>query len=143
MRNVGNGMFHGATPQLFAFAKQFREAVTPAELTLWESLRMNKLTGFRFEAQHPISYFLADFYYHSARLVVELDGSSHDSTEQQEYNANRTYTLEEFGLWVIRFRNEEVFSQINAVLETIASYLPKKLSPGITPALKRALLARQ
>ena len=120
-------MFYGATPQLFDYANQLREAMTPAELVLWESLRMNKLNGFRFKAQHPISYFVADFYCHSARLVVELDGNVHDSVDQHEYDTNRTYILEEFGIRVVRFRNDEVFEQLRGVLAKIASFLPERV----------------
>ena len=98
--------------------------MTPAELALWECLRANKLNGFRFKAQHPICHFIADFYSHNARLVIELDGNIHDPIEQQEYDANRTYILNEFGLRVIRFRNEEVFNSIDEVLTTIANFLP-------------------
>ena len=58
---MASEMFYGATPQLFEYAKQLREALTHAELVLWESLRMNKLNGFRFKTQHPISSFVADF----------------------------------------------------------------------------------
>ena len=118
-------MFYGAPPQLFEHAKKLREAMTPAELKLWESLRLTKLNGFRFKAQHPIGYFIADFYNHAARLVIELDGNVHDSVDQQEYDKNRTYLLEEFGLTVLRFRNEEVICSCDAVLKKIAEYLPK------------------
>ena len=109
--------------------------MTPAELTLWECLRANKLNGFRFKAQHPIGYFVADFYSHAARLVVELDGSIHDSVEQQEYDTNRTYILEEFGITVLRFRNEEIFGRINEVLAKIAEFLSASpdSSPPTTP----------
>ncbi|GAB4039427.1 endonuclease domain-containing protein [Spirosoma jeollabukense] len=122
---MASNMFYGAPSQLFEKAKKLREAMTPAELVLWESLRTNKLNGFRFKAQHPIKYFIADFYSHAARLVIELDGSVHDSLDQQEYDTNRTYVLEEFGLTVIRFRNEEVMQNLTTVLSKIAKHLPK------------------
>lgn len=120
---MASDMFYGASSQLFENAKKLREAMTPAELLLWEELRTNKLKGFRFKAQHPISYFIADFYCHAAKLVVELDGSVHDSSDQQEYDNNRTYILEEFGLTVIRFRNEEVIGNKENVLRKIAEFL--------------------
>ncbi|RIV27359.1 endonuclease domain-containing protein [Fibrisoma montanum] len=121
---MASDMFYGASPQLFVYAKQLREAMTPAELTLWERLRLNRLHGFRFKAQHPISNFVADFYCHAARLVIELDGSVHDSPDQQEYDANRTFIIEELGIRVIRFRNEDVFDNMEAALATITNYLP-------------------
>ncbi|GAB4011410.1 endonuclease domain-containing protein [Spirosoma migulaei] len=116
-------MFYGASPQLFENAKKLREAMTPAELQLWEGLRANKLKGFRFKAQHPLSYFIADFYCHAAKLVIELDGDVHNSIDQQEYDLNRTSVLNEFGITVIRFRNEEVMWNLDVVLSKIAEFL--------------------
>ncbi len=122
--HMANDMFYGASPQLFLYAKALRKAMTPAELVLWEYLRLNRLNGVRFKAQHPIGHFITDFYSHTARLVIELDGSIHDPSEQQEYDANRTYILNEFGIRVIRFRNEEVLESIDEVLAKIVEYLP-------------------
>ncbi len=96
--------------------------MTQAELILWEQLKMNRLKGYRFKSQHPINFFIADFYCHKARLVVEVDGSIHDTLDQIEYDANRTYILEEFGITVIRFRNEEVLNSINDVLNKITGH---------------------
>lgn len=120
-------MFYGATPQVFTYAKQLREAMTPCELALWESLRMNRLDGFRFKAQHPIGNFVADLYCHAARLVIEIDGSVHDSVEQQEYDTNRTHLLDEFGVQVIRFSNEDVLERLQYVLAEIVRFLPSPL----------------
>ncbi|TAE31312.1 MAG: endonuclease domain-containing protein [Cytophagales bacterium] len=124
-------MFYGATPQVFEFAKALRKNMTPAETRLWQELRRNKLGGLRFKAQHPIAHFVADFYCHKARLVIELDGSVHDSLDQIEYDANRTYMLQEFGLTVVRFRNEEVFGCIDEVTRLIATHSPA--TPCVTP----------
>ncbi|MBN8823422.1 MULTISPECIES: endonuclease domain-containing protein [unclassified Spirosoma] len=118
-------MFYGASPQIFENARKLRAAMTPAELLLWEHLRAKRFKGLRFKAQHPIGYFVADFYCHVARLVIELDGSVHDSVDQQEYDLNRTYVLKEFGLTVIRFRNEEVLLRVDAVLTEITEFLPQ------------------
>ena len=97
--------------------------MTPAELTLWESLKQNRLDGFRFKAQQPVNYFVADFYCHKARLIVEVDGDVHDLPDQAEYDTNRTYVLNELGLTVIRFRNEEVLNQLESVLDKIRQLL--------------------
>ena len=137
---MASEMFYGATPQLFEYAKQLREAVTHAELVLWESLRMNKLNGFRFKAQYPISSFVADFLTVRRRSVTRLNwlsnsmrgrpcGGVHDPAEQQEYDASRTYVLEELGVRVIRFKNEEVFDQLDKVLAEIARFLPSHYPP--------------
>ncbi len=120
-------MFFGATPAVFSNAKQLRKAMTPAESLLWSRLKSGKL-GCRFRAQHPVNYFVADFYCHQARLIIEIDGSIHDSVDQAEYDLNRTYILEEFRLSVIRFRNEEVENDLEHVLSTISQLLPTSLN---------------
>ncbi|MEZ0611247.1 endonuclease domain-containing protein [Fibrella sp. WM1] len=120
---MATDMFYGAQPVLFEQAKQLRESMTPAEVMLWERLRQNRLDGFRFKAQHPIAYFIADFYCHKARLIVEVDGGVHDVPEQMEYDQNRTHVLNELGLTVIRFRNAAILTDINQVQTTIRNYL--------------------
>mgnify|MGYP000273469346 CR=1 FL=1 len=79
----------------------------PAEV-LPQSKLKEQFSNYRFRSQHPVNYFIADFYCHQAKLIAEADGSVHDTVDQIEYDANRIYMLEEFGLTVIRFRNEEV-----------------------------------
>lgn len=69
-------MFYGASSALFAKAKQLRENMTPSELLLWQELKENKL-GVRFKPQHPLKYFIADFYCHQLKLVIEVDGEIH------------------------------------------------------------------
>lgn len=100
-------MYYGASPTLFDHARKLQDAMTPAEPTLWECLRANQLNSIRIKAWHPISYFVADFNgppsrCHADRLVIELDGKVHDANKQQEYDLNRTFMLEKFGLTVIR-----------------------------------------
>jgi very-short-patch-repair endonuclease len=110
-------MFHGAKPSGFQKARELRSRQTMAEKKLWEYLKENKLLGFRFKRQHPITNYIADFYCHQARLVVEIDGEYHKN--QIEYDNNRTAVMNDFGLRVIRFKNEEVLTNIDTVRERI------------------------
>jgi len=64
-----------------------------------------------------------DFYCHKARLVVEVDGKVHEDPERQEYDENRTYELENLGLTVIRFTNEEVLKNMDHVVQQIQKQL--------------------
>ncbi|MEZ0542985.1 endonuclease domain-containing protein [Fibrella arboris] len=121
-------MFFGATPIIFANAKQLRKALTPAEMLLQRKLKEH-FPDYRFRAQHPINYFIANFYCHHAKLIIEVDGSVHDMADQIEYDANRTYMLEESGLTVSRFRNEEVEQDSNRILTKINQLLPKPPQP--------------
>jgi len=80
--------------------------MTPAEHMLWQRLRANRLGGFHFRRQKVIDHYIVDFYCHQANLVVELDGSGH--LDQQEYDNERDQHLQERGLKVLRFWNNEV-----------------------------------
>ena len=116
-------IFQGASPEIFARAKELRRNMTPAEKILWQYLRNDQLNGYHFRRQHPIKQFVADFYCAKADLIVELDGGIHNNPEVQEHDINRTVELENMGITVIRFTNEEIYNDINNVIEKIISYL--------------------
>lgn len=86
--------------------------MTPAEKTVWELLKSNNLLGLRFKPQHPINIFIADFYCHQLKLVIEIDGGIHKSVDQKEYDIGREAELDHWGIKVIRFTNEEVENNI-------------------------------
>ncbi len=109
-------MFYNAKPDIFIKAKALRENMTQSESLLWEVLRNNNL-GVRFKAQHPIDIFIADFYCHKHRLVIEVDGGVHET--QKDYDDGRTAEMESYGIRVIRFRNEDVLSNLDGVIEQI------------------------
>ena len=113
-------MFFGAKRTIFQNAELLRNNMTPAENCLWERLNKNQL-GVRFKAQHPIDIFIADFYCHKCKLVVEIDGEIHLS--QKEYDEGRTAELERWDLTVIRFKNEEVMNDIDRVVNVIKNYV--------------------
>lgn len=116
-------IFQGASPEIFARAKELRKNMTPAEKLLWQRLRNYKLDGFYFRRQHPIKYFIADFYCAKADLIVELDGGIHNTPDNKEWDINRTVELEKSGVTVIRFTNEEVFNDIESVIQRIRQQL--------------------
>ncbi len=116
-------MFYGAEPILFEFAKKLRDNPTDAEAFLWIFLQSNQLKGYRFKRQHPVKYFIADFYCHKAKLVIEVDGGYHTIPEQYEYDSNRDIELTQLGIKVLRFTNEEVLFEIDKVLEVIKKEL--------------------
>jgi very-short-patch-repair endonuclease len=94
-------------------ARQLRREQTHAEQKLWSALRASSLGGYKFRRQHPIGRFIVDFYCSEARLVVEIDGDVHAG--QEEYDQARSDWLEEQGYRVIRFRNEDLIRDIDAV----------------------------
>ena len=115
-RTIERSMFYNASPEIFQKAEMLRKNMTKAETVLWERLRKNQL-GVRFKAQHPIERFIADFYSHKAKLVIEVDGEIHNF--QKEYDLGREAELEKYGITVIRFTNEDVFNEIDKVIEKI------------------------
>lgn len=110
--SIDRNMFYGARPHIFQKAKALRNNMTDAEKMLWSRLSRKQL-GYRFKAQHPIDIFIADFYCHELKLVVELDGGIHDASEQKTYDEGRTSELEAFGIKVIRFTNHEILLGLN------------------------------
>lgn len=133
-------MFYGASPAIFEKAKQLRKNLTLQERLLWEELKGSKLPGLRFKAQHPVSFYIADFYCHKIRLVIEIDGETHVQKDQKEYDKGRAFAMSEFGIETIRFHNEEVEKNIDSVLEKIKLTCLRSmenLNSLLTPTLKR------
>ena len=118
---------HRVNPELLSRARELRRPMTRAEQILWSRLRDRQLGGFKFRRQYPVGPFLPDFYCAQARLVVEVDGDVHAT--QQERDAARTAWFNERGYRVIRFPNDEVYHQLEAVLEAILSERNKQPSP--------------
>lgn len=112
-------MFYGAKPYIFANAKALRANMTVSEQYLWQKLKGKNLLGLRFRPQHPIDVFIADFYCHSIKLVIEVDGGVHENREQREYDIGREAELNALGIDVIRFKNEKVINHIDEVVEEI------------------------
>jgi very-short-patch-repair endonuclease len=112
-------MIYNAKPHIFEKAKALRNNMTNSELTLWEKLKGKQIKGLRFRPQHPIDIFIADFYCHPAKLVIDVDGGIHKSNEQKEYDIGRTGELYEWGIEVIRFTNEEIEINIEKVVNKI------------------------
>jgi len=100
-------------------ARELRQVETETEKILWNALRGKRLNGLKFRRQHPYEHYVLDFFCVEHQLIVELDGSVHDVLDQAAYDEERTSFLNEHGLRVIRFRNEEVKKSLPNVLQTI------------------------
>ena len=98
-------------------ARSQRRSSTPSETILWESLRRKSLAGLKFRRQHVIGRFIADFYCHAARLIVEIDGAAHEGRE--DIDAARTEELMRHGVGVIRFEVADVETRLDWVLAKI------------------------
>ena len=98
-------------------AKALRRQMTKEEAKLWyQFLRLYKP---RFHRQYVVGNYIADFYCHQAKLVVELDGSQHCTPEEKEYDQKRTEYMQSQGLTVMRFSNLDVMRQFRNVCEAV------------------------
>ncbi|HYF68932.1 MAG TPA: endonuclease domain-containing protein [Ohtaekwangia sp.] len=124
-------MFYDAKPNSFEKAKWLRNHTTKHEQELWQYLRNKKVMGVRVKRQHPIGSYIADFYCHAAKLVIEIDGTSHNSTDQRLYDEERTINFTILGLMVIRFSNDQVEHDIDQVVNQIAHRIKDRMESGI------------
>lgn len=125
--------YYGASAVTKAQAAELRKNMTDAEKVLWQKLRNNQMFGLKFRRQHPVDIFILDFYCHERKLAIEVDGKIHNQQEQQEWDENRTYELNEFGIKVLRFTNEDVIDQTKKVIDSIRNYLEFGVAPSPTP----------
>ena len=109
------------------FARTMRSNQTDAEQLIWSMLRNRSLKEAKFRRQHPVGRFILDFYCAEHKLAVELDGAHH--TDQKEYDCSRDEWLREQGITVLRFWNNQVLNETEAVLEEIYRSLPEVPTP--------------
>ena len=107
------------------YAKTLRKNETNAEKILWKLLKSRKCEGLKFRRQHPMHYYVADFYCHEERLIIELDGGIHSEQNIKEQDENRTAELERHGIRILRFSNEQVINNVVEVLSKIKEFVDK------------------
>lgn len=105
------------TPKGYENARKLRKELTPAERKLWAHLSNRKINGVKFRKQHAIGNYVPDFCAIKERLIIELDGSQH--LEQVAYDDERTKYFESLGYRVIRFWNNQVTKELDAVILAI------------------------
>ncbi len=121
-------------------ARDLRNNQTEAEKILWSRLRKRAVSGLRFLRQYPIifeydsceRFFVADFYCHEKKIVVEVDGKIHD--QQKDYDELRDFIMNELGFSVLRIKNEEIYENIDEVVGRIRAATHR--NPPLTPPLK-------
>ena len=112
-------------------AQKLRREMTREERHLWyDFLKNHPLT---FKRQQIIAHYIADFYCAEAKLVIELDGEQHGYEKNEKYDAERTAFLEGYGLMVLRFFNNEVNCEFEAVCSTIDMVLRERLGYDLYP----------
>jgi very-short-patch-repair endonuclease len=93
--------------------------MTRAETLLWRYLKANHIDGFGFRRQVPMRGYIADFACHAAKLVVELDGETHDFQSRQRQDNVRDAWFRSQGYAVLRFNNNDVLKNLTGVVEAI------------------------
>jgi len=116
-------------------ARKLRNEASPVERKLWQYLNKRQLAGYKFSRQIPVGPYVCDFICRKQKLIVELDGFSHESQQVQDWN--RTNYLERHDYKVIRFTNEEIFQNVEGVLTKIEQFLIGLNSPTPSPSRLR------
>ena len=103
------------------FARALRKSMTDAERKLWRGLRMRQLHGYKFRRQFSLGSYIVDFVCLEARLIIEVDGGQH--VEQKYGDAERDAWLKSQNFHVLRYWNNQVLNELDAVLADIARVL--------------------
>jgi very-short-patch-repair endonuclease len=101
-------------------AKELRRNLTRAETILWTRLQKRRLLGFHFCKQAGAEPYIIDFACRSIRLAIEVDGATHSSARERDHDARRTRVLERNGWTIVRFWNDEIYTNEQGVVDTIA-----------------------
>ena len=108
-------------PQLTSHAKELRKKGVLSEVLLWNQLKARKMNGYQFTRQKPIGDYIVDFFCGKLRLVIEIDGESHDG--RFRYDAKREKFLESIGLTVLRFDDADLKKDMANVLIAIEGWI--------------------
>ena len=117
-------MHGGATKYLYQRARELRNNSTHAEEILWGFLK-TKPFGIKFRRQHPYSIYILDFYCHSLKLIIEVDGSIHNQPDVKLNDEKRQRLLQEDGLNVLRFTNDLVEKNFEDVKKIIEEFIQR------------------
>jgi adenine-specific DNA-methyltransferase len=113
-------------------ARELRKNLTETERFLWRHLRLRQLGSFKFRRQQPIGRYIVDFVCFEKQLIIEVDGGQH--SEQVTYDSERNAWLEGQGVRILRFWNNQVLTETEAVIETIVAELTSEpVTPHLNP----------
>ncbi len=115
-------MFYGVNGIIFENAKNLRNNSTNDEMILWVRLKEH-FPFYKFRRQHPLSNYIADFYCHKLKHVLEVDGSVHFGEANQKLDKQRQKALENLGLTVLRFTNDQIKTSIEIVIKKINEFI--------------------
>jgi len=108
---------------LKTFSRKLRNDSTLSEILLWNELKAGKMMEYKFNRQKPMLNYIVDFYCKPLKLVIEVDGVSHDNQVSYDRDLVRQRELEKFGLSFLRFDDLDVKRNMSSVLRTIEGYI--------------------
>ena len=109
--------------------KRLRNNSTEAEIILWNYIKDKKLLGYKFRRQYGVDQFILDFYCTELKFAIELDGKVHLDKAAIQHDENRDAYLKSFGITIFRIRNNEVYTDINLVLNKIIIKIKEATTP--------------
>ena len=104
------------------FRQKLRNNMTPSEIKLWKHIKDEQLSV-KFRRQHSIGKYIADFYCPKLKLVIEIDGNQHHTSDGLEYDKIRDGYIKSLGIRTIRFDNKEIRENLIEVIKKIKEYL--------------------
>lgn len=110
-------------PKLKEYARNLRNQSTKSEVLLWTQLKGKFMDKYDFHRQKPLDNYIADFFCYELKLVIEIDGATHEFEETQKKDLKKERRLNEIGLNVLRFPDSDIFEQLSAVIDTISLYV--------------------
>jgi very-short-patch-repair endonuclease len=110
-------------------SQQLRREMRKAEECFWNGVRRRAFHGLLFVRQKPLLSYIADFYCSELKLVIEIDGESHDG--KQEYDAMRTCNLESKGITVLRYTNDQVLFHVDDVFSDLSFHVNRLQSTDL------------
>ncbi len=110
-------------PKLKELARELRNNSTKSEIKLWNELKGKFENKYDFHRQKPLDNYIADFFCHELKLVIEIDGETHNWEETQQKDFQKESRLNELGLNVLRFPDSDIFKHLEATLDLIRQYI--------------------
>ncbi|MEQ6166692.1 endonuclease domain-containing protein [Ekhidna sp. MALMAid0563] len=110
-------------PKLKELSRQLRKNSTLSEVLLWNELKGKKMYGYQFMRQKPILNYIVDFFCSKLRLVIEVDGDSHNHEDANKADQTRQKEIEKLGIRFLRFDDLDVKHNMSNVLRTIESFI--------------------
>ena len=110
--------------------RQLRNNPAPAEIKLWQAIKGKQVGGYKFRRQYSVGPYVLDFYCPVLKLALEIDGSSHDGDDAQEYDEQRQRYIEALGIRFLRFTNADVHQNLEGVVTRIAAETPPQPPPS-------------